>query len=132
MGRKNRRFGMTLLAAILSGLMMVGVIGATDAAGEEGSPSGSSSPNTALAGGCVGGVVCAFLATNFGGEASWFSCNEVEQTVFLEFLSAKNNCGSHNVDIGWKEGGTVNWKACMAPGGERPNPGRFNTVKPSC
>jgi hypothetical protein len=81
-------------------------------------------------GGCIGGVVCASTTEGFVGEASRFGC-EFEQTVFLEFKSAKNNCGN-NVDIGWKENGSTNWKACMAPGGERPSPGRFNTVKPGC
>lgn len=46
----------------------------------------------------------------------------------LELNSAKDNCGV-NVRIGWQEGGT-NWKACMNPGGERPNPGRFNRILP--
>jgi hypothetical protein len=89
----------------------------------------AAAPQSALAG-CVGGVVCAWTTEGFVGEASWFGC-AVEQTVFLEFLSAKNHC-STNMDIGWKEGGSTNWKACMAPSGERPSPGRFNTVKPGC
>ncbi|HZO07386.1 MAG TPA: hypothetical protein VFB52_13440, partial [Solirubrobacterales bacterium] len=42
-----------------------------------------------------------------------------------EMYSAKNGC-SNQIEIGWKEGGSVNWKACMNPGGERPSPGRFN------
>lgn len=43
-----------------------------------------------------------------------------------EWKSAKNYCGGQHVRIGWLEGGSINWKACMNPGGERPDPGRFN------
>jgi hypothetical protein len=30
--------------------------------------------------------------------------------------------------MGWWDGSSVNWKFCMNPGGERPDPGRFNYV----
>jgi hypothetical protein len=105
--------------------MMLGSLGAT----------ASAEPPSAepLGTGCVGGVVCAFYYTGFGGEAYWFSCNEVEQTVYgAEFKSVKDNCGSHPIEIGWKEGGSTNWKQCIGSGAGAEYPGRFNTVRPYC
>jgi hypothetical protein len=125
--RRYRRSG-ALAVAIAIAVLGAAIIG-SNASAKVTEPSSEAAPQSALAG-CVGGVVCAWTTEGFVGEASWFGCS-VEQTVFLEFLSAKNHCGT-NMDIGWKEGGSTNWKACMAPNGERPSPGRFNTVKPGC
>jgi hypothetical protein len=78
---------------------------------------------------CTGGSACVWRGTFFSGEELNFSC-AFETFTTLELNSAKDNCGV-NVRIGWTEGGSTNWKACMNPGGERPNPGRFNTTKPN-
>jgi hypothetical protein len=117
----------------LLALMAAGCIAAfamtSAASAEEAVPA---SPDSALAG-CEGGWVCAWFGEGMtGGEPTGFTCDAAYEQSHLgfEFKSAKNNCGANAAEIGWKEGGSVNWKACMNPGGnERPNPGRFNTVK---
>ena len=78
---------------------------------------------------CEGGKVCVWTGTFYTGSEFNFGCGGGTATS-LELVSAKNHC-SVNVRIGWEEGGVTNWKACMAPGGERPEPGRFNRVLPS-
>jgi hypothetical protein len=77
---------------------------------------------------CEGGKFCVWTGTFFTGEERNYGCFNPTGTN-IELLSAKNHC-SVNVRIGWAEGGTTNWKACLSPGGERPEPGRFNTVSP--
>jgi hypothetical protein len=77
---------------------------------------------------CEGGKFCVWTGTFYTGEESNFSCSLSTGTSY-ELRSAQNHCVV-NVRIGWVEGSTVNWKACMAPGGLRPEPGRFNTVSP--
>ncbi|MBK5219549.1 MAG: peptidase inhibitor family I36 protein [Thermoleophilia bacterium] len=78
---------------------------------------------------CVGGKFCVWTGTSYTGSELNFSCSGGTFTG-LELLSAQNHCGV-NVRIGWTEGGTTNWKACMVPGGLRPEPGRFNQVLPN-
>jgi hypothetical protein len=78
---------------------------------------------------CTSSVVCVWRGTFFSGEELNFSCG-FETWTTLELKSTKNHCGV-NVRIGWEEGGTTNWKACVPPGGERAEPGRFNRVLPS-
>jgi hypothetical protein len=86
-------------------------------------------PGTARAGTCIGGRVCVYTGTFYTGSEENLGCGGTTVTNF-ETLSAQNHCGV-NVRIGWSEGGTVNWKACMAPGGLRPEPGRFNEIEPN-
>jgi hypothetical protein len=79
---------------------------------------------------CEGGVVCVWTGTFYGGSEFNAGCGGGTAFLGIELKSAKNHC-SVNVRIGWEEGGSTNWKACMSPGGERPEPGRFNRVVPS-
>jgi hypothetical protein len=74
--------------------------------------------------GCVSGKFCIFTGTFYTGEEFNEGCGSSGATTF-ELRSAKNHC-TMNIRIGWSEGGSTNWKACMTPGGERPEPGRFN------
>ena len=83
---------------------------------------------TARAETCIGGKFCAWTGTSYTGSELNFSCSAGTGTTF-ELLSAQNHCGV-NVTIGWWDGVNTNWKACMAPGGLRPNPGRYNQVTP--
>ena len=78
---------------------------------------------------CVGGKFCVWTGTFYTGSEFNFSCSAGTGTGF-ELLSAQNHCGV-NVRIGWFDGVNTNWKACLAPGGLRPEPGRFNTVSPN-
>lgn len=78
---------------------------------------------------CMSSRVCVWPGEFYGGEEKNYACGE-ETNNKLEMNSVKNLC-SVNVRIGWAEGGTTNWKACLSPGGERPQPGRFNRVLPS-
>ncbi len=79
---------------------------------------------------CKGGVICVWTGTFFSGEDTNFGCGGGFLFPAQEWRSAKNHC-SVNVRIGWYEGGTTNWKACMSPEGERPEPGRFNEGIPN-
>lgn len=80
---------------------------------------------------CVGGVVCVWTGTFYNGNEYNAGCGGGSKFFPpLEMKSSKNHC-SVNVRIGWEEGGVTNWKACMSPGGERPEPGRFNVVVPN-
>lgn len=91
----------------------------------------STQGSTARAATCEGGKVCVWDGTFYNGNEYNPGCGG--GTKFfppLEMKSAKNHC-SVNVRIGWEEGGSTNWKACMSPGGERPEPGRFNVVLPN-
>lgn len=78
---------------------------------------------------CMSSRFCVWPGENYFGEEKNYGCGE-ETNNGLEMKSAKNLC-SVNVRIGWAEGGTTNWKACLSPGGERPAPTRFNRVLPS-
>jgi hypothetical protein len=85
---------------------------------------------TAHAATCEGGKVCVWSGTFYNGEETNASCSTGSAWLGgIELKSAKNHC-SVNVRIGWEEGGVTNWKACLTPGGERPEPGRFNRVLP--
>src|SRR6476646_2192552 len=77
---------------------------------------------------CAGGEVCAWPGAFYSGSQAFLVCPSGTgyELGSPEMNSAKNNCGGEYIRIGWAEGGPTNWKACMNPGGERPNPGRFN------
>jgi len=108
--RVNRRFMAVLVAAAAAVLLFL-------------SMQGSARADT-----CVGGKFCVWTGTFYTGTELNFSCSGGTGTNF-ELLSAQNHCGV-NVTIGWWDGVNTNWKACMAPGGLRPNPGRFNQTVP--
>jgi hypothetical protein len=85
--------------------------------------------SNAQAAGCTSGVICVWYGSFFSGEEVNIPGCGAESWSSGELKSAKNHCGV-NVRIGWQEGGSTNWKACMSPGGEYPNPGRFNRTLP--
>jgi hypothetical protein len=126
-----KKLGYREAVALMFAILAFAVVGSTAAAEEvagppvESSP-GSASPGVALST-CEGGALCVWGGASFTGVEGNEPCREpgFEGTLFAEFNSAKNNCGTSQ-RIGWQEGGGVNWKACMNPGGERPSPGRFN------
>lgn len=135
-----------LLAGVLAALAIFGVGGAS---AFEGEPSpfpeapATETPASESAGDevtpldtCAGGFLCVWLGEGFTGFEANSSCAYpgYEGGIYGEYKSAKNNCG-YSERIGWQEGGGVNWKACLNPGGERPSPGRFNyfqTIAGSC
>ena len=82
-----------------------------------------------IEGTCEGGKLCVWTGTFYTGSELNFGCS-AGFGYGGELLSAKNHC-SVNVHIGWNEGGSTTWKACMSPGGERPEPGRFNLTVPN-
>jgi hypothetical protein len=83
-----------------------------------------------LDGTCIAQRVCVWSGTNFNGEELNAGCGGGTAFLGLEEKSVRNNC-SVNVRIGWEEGGVTNWKACVAPGVQHGEPGRFNRVVPS-
>lgn len=78
---------------------------------------------------CTSGVLCLWSGNHFLGTSWGYTCNVAFGVNTVEVWSARNRC-SHNVRMGWNEGGFVNWKFCMSPGGERPTPGRLNYAGP--
>ena len=80
---------------------------------------------------CTSGEFCAWTGSFYGGTEAYLAClsGTGYEITIPEMNSAKNRCSGQSYRIGWYEGGSTNWKACMSPGGERPNPGRFNTYE---
>ena len=99
----------TLIVAVVAAILMLGI-------------------RASAAQACTGGEVCLWPGAFYAGSQSFGVCPSTTgyEVWTPEMNSAKNNCGGQNIRIGWHEGGPTNWKACMNPGGERPNPGRFN------
>jgi hypothetical protein len=116
-GRQGRFIAVLLTAAATAAIMLFAFQG-----------SAAQAEIDELDAGCVSGAFCAWTGTFYTGEEFNFTCGTSYGTGF-ELRSAKNRC-SMNVHIGWNEGGSTNWKACMTPGGERPEPGRFNNIVP--
>lgn len=77
---------------------------------------------------CVGGKFCVYTGTFYTGTEWNVSCS-AGTYIGAELLSAQNHCGV-KVTIGWYDGVNTNYKACMAPGGLRPEPGRYNQIVP--
>jgi hypothetical protein len=80
----------------------------------------------------AGTEVCTWTNPFYGGVEVGRPC--LSQVGFWEDFqtedkSAKNRCGGESFRIGWTEGSSTSWKACLSPGGERPEPGRFNTYE---
>ena len=109
--KRSRACALLLLAAV-AGMLLLGI-----------QASGARAENK-----CASGEVCAWTGTSYTGSEAFLVCPS--GTGFEEFVpemnSAKNRCSGEFIRIGWHEGGSTNWKACMSPGGERPEPGRFN------
>ena len=104
----KRRFIVALLLAVSAGVLMLGITGS------------SSRADTS----CPSGSFCAWRFQNYGGiRTSPPYCSG--GGGIGENFSAKNRCGKA-VRLGWSESGFINWKFCMNPGGDRPDPGRFN------
>jgi hypothetical protein len=76
---------------------------------------------------CGTGNVCTWTGANYTGTRTETSCINNSYNIATSF-SAKNRCtNTHKaVEFGWKEGESINIKFCMEPGGNRPEPGRFN------
>lgn len=88
-------------------------------------------PAARAEGGCISNRACTWTGTFYNGTEYNNGCGGPTFFEGIELKSAKNRC-SVNIHIGWEiapESFTT-WKACMSPGGERPEPGRFNVVVP--
>jgi hypothetical protein len=107
------RFRTMILLAALIGALLVGISGLTSYTAK------------ADAVPCTNGMPCAFVGSYYFGDAYNIGCSSVGH--FGKATSAKNNC-AWNIRMGWIEGGVLNWKFCMSPGGLRPDPGRFNYI----
>jgi hypothetical protein len=79
--------------------------------------------------GCPDGHVCWWSDTNFNGDRLAPDCG-VRTWEVAEKHSAKNRCNTpKRMDIAWLDGnGDLNYKACLDPGENRPDPGRFNII----
>lgn len=110
---KRRQFVATVLLVVAAGLLMFNF--QTSAAQAENK--------------CTSGEFCAWSGTFYTGSEAFLACYKGSIPLsFPEMRSAKNRCGIAQ-ELGWAEGGSINWKFCMNPGGERPDPGRFNTYR---
>jgi hypothetical protein len=115
-GSRRRQFTAVLLIATAAVILLFSIQGSTARAEIDST--------------CEGGKVCVWTGTFYSGTEFNAGCGGGTAFLGIELKSAKNHC-SVNVRIGWEEGGATSWKACMSPGGERPEPGRFNRVLPS-
>jgi hypothetical protein len=106
---KRARLMMMLLAAAGVTFLMLGV-------------------RTSQAAACTSGGVCTWYGASYTGGENFLGCPSGTgwEAIIPEQYSAKNRCSGQYIRIGWGEAGVTSWKACMVPGGERPNPGRFN------
>ena len=81
---------------------------------------------------CNDGNVCVWssAAVSYSGYKDTFNCSTGSKYVsFNEAYSIKNRCGNKRSSIGWRHSdGTINFKACLNPGGELPLVERFNLV----
>jgi hypothetical protein len=125
---KRPRFLAILVLGALAGILMLGTAGSTAQADDAVSPApaAESSP-TALAESCPAARLCVWTGAWFTGGVYAYTCTTIAFSV-PETYSAKNHCGN-SYNLGWREGGVTNWKICMNPGGERPEPGRLNYVQ---
>ena len=106
---------MLLLGALLA-VLLLAVTGST--------------PLTAKAdAACESGSLCLWSGANYNGFIGNYTCGVALGVNLPTTFSVKNRC-SNNVRMGWNEAGFVNWKFCMSPGGERPEPGRLNYAGP--
>lgn len=73
---------------------------------------------------------CAWTGSFYTGAEYFLGCTTAPGWIAgtPTIFSVKNHCGIFQ-EFGWQEGGSINWKACMSPGGERPNPGRLNVYR---
>lgn len=74
---------------------------------------------------CATANFCSWSGAGYTGAKDVKDCN-YSGTIGTSF-SAKNRCGKSRM-LGWSEGGGITWKFCMGPGGDRPDPGRFNFI----
>lgn len=88
--------------------------------------SGSTSLTAKADAACVSGMPCAWTGANYTGSLASLVCSSIGH--FGAHRSAKNRCPGQNIRMGWWNGSYINWKFCMSPGGNRPNPGRFNYI----
>lgn len=114
---RPRRLMIMLLLGAVTALLMLGAMGSTQL---------TAKANAA----CAGGAWCPWAGNHFlGAQRGNYGCQVAFGVNFPESWSARNNCGN-NIRMGWNEGGFVNWKFCMSPGGVRPTPGRINYAGP--
>jgi hypothetical protein len=79
---------------------------------------------------CYANKICGWSFANYAGNGytTVMDCNYGVVAGIPESNSAKNRCGDRAATFGWSDGDYINWKFCMNPGGDRPDPGRFNFV----
>jgi len=107
------RFITGLVLAAVAGILLLGI-----------HTSGARAENH-----CGTSEVCIWTGASYGGTEGRLACYVGTIPIgFPEQYSAKNRC-SISQELGWNEGGSINWKICMNPGGERPEPGRLNVYR---
>lgn len=76
---------------------------------------------------CDTGNECVWDQTFYQGTRIEVNCIGGIHSLGTEW-SAKNRCANKKVVLIWFEGEVFHEKACMNPGGNRPEPGRFNAI----
>ncbi len=112
---------LTLLATCTA-VVGIGLL-PTMAAAEE-----PAAPAAPLVTGCNSGNHCSWSGTFYTGTRVEIQCIGGFHGVGFTAFSAKNACANKKVELYYQEGEVIRFKACMNPGGERPEPGRFNTI----
>lgn len=112
MTSRRPRLIVTLLSMAVAAIMMFG-----------------SQTSGAQAAACFNPRICTYSGAEYTGTTFYQACLTGSYIFsFPESYSAKNRCPEPQ-ELGWQEGGVINWKACMVPGGDRPNPGRLNVYR---
>lgn len=75
---------------------------------------------------CPAGNVCAY--NQFGENRTAILCIGGYHPTGIVAYEAKNSCANKKAELYWQEGEVIRLKACMNPGGYRPEPGRFNVI----
>jgi len=76
---------------------------------------------------CNTGNECVWDQTFYQGTRTEVNCIGGEHGLTTKW-SAKNRCANKKVVLIWHEGEIFTEKACMNPGGNRPEPGHFNAI----
>lgn len=84
-------------------------------------------PTTLADESCATGNVCAWSSTGFQGTKTPVTCTGGFHSVSTSW-SAKNRCPNKAAELYYFEGEVIRLKVCMNPGGDRPEPGRFNRI----
>jgi hypothetical protein len=118
---RGPRLAIALMVSAVAMILMAWGVAAPN------TPAATKTPNTRRDTGCYANKICTWDYSQYSGVKNVIDCSFGIYS-FSEDNSAKNRCGNRRARFGWSDGDFINWKFCMNPGGDRPDPGRFNRL----